>query len=102
MHSLVFPIPVLAETGPEVAMTVYRKDLLTLIELEAVIGIGSWKRIKHFRMNRPIEAITNLRVKLKVNPSAEDNKTTFLDGQTQSHNRARSNAYSPLSKLGLA
>jgi hypothetical protein len=66
-----------------------------MIEIEAVIGIGSWKRIKHLRVNRPLEQIVITRIKaLDRMSAAEDNKTTCLVSRTQSHHPKRSAAYS--------
>src|SRR4051812_43321114 len=95
MHSMQFPVQVLQECGSDVALNIDRQDLLSLIHLGTVIAYGTPTRIRHLRLNRPTETISNLRLKLRTLPSAEDNKTTRVVGRTQSHHAARSGAYGP-------
>lgn len=90
---LQFPVEVRAEKGDEVIFRLSQSDLMALIEVQAVIGIGSWKKIKWFRLNRPTEEISILRLKKQCRPSAEDNKTTVVDGRTIFHHKRRSEAF---------
>lgn len=53
LDSLTFPVIVLAERGDQIESVEDRDGLLALVALEAVIGVGSWNRIKRFRMNIP-------------------------------------------------
>lgn len=63
VKSLKFPVKVLAEKGNEVALLVYEADLLNLADLDAIVAVGSWKSIRHFRLSRPLDASVNLRIK---------------------------------------
>jgi hypothetical protein len=87
-----FPVNVLQETGGGVAMTVNRADLMTLIEMETVVGQGTPTRLRHLRLNRPERTVV-LRCKLRDRMGAEDNKTTHVVSRTHSHHPARSGAY---------
>lgn len=53
-EGLVFPFPVLAERGDEVVMEADRADLEQLAADGVVTGVGSWTRLKHVRLNRPL------------------------------------------------
>jgi len=75
--------------------TVTREELISLARHGCVIAIGTWRTIKYFRMNRPLEAVTRLRLKLHFGlPTAADDKTTYLDGRTHRHHADRCTAYS--------
>ena len=54
-EKLIFPVVVLEERSDAPAATVTQVELLALIAKEQVIGIGSWNRIKRFRLNTPFE-----------------------------------------------
>ena len=56
-----------------------------LIETEAVIGIGSWNRIRHLRLNRPMESLTNLRIKLGYPLSVAASKTVIKVNLASGH-----------------
>ncbi len=75
--SLEFPVQVLEEKGDRVVRIEGPQGLMELIEVDAVIGVGSWKRIRHLRLNRPVEALASLRIKLQIQPVAAASKTTF-------------------------
>jgi hypothetical protein len=78
LDGLSFPVQVLEEKGDRVARVEDRQGLLTLIEAEAVIGIGSWRRIHHLRLNRPAEELPLLRIEQRVLPLSLASKTVFL------------------------
>jgi hypothetical protein len=77
LDGIQFPVQILEEKGDRVARIEDREGLLELIEVDAVIGIGSWNRIRHLRLNRPVEELATLRVKLRVLPFATASKTVF-------------------------
>lgn len=77
LKTLQFPVEILEEKGQNVARIEDRRGLLVLIDVGAVIGIGTWKRIRHLRLNRPTESMAALRVKLQVSPMAAASRTTF-------------------------
>lgn len=60
---LVFPVNVLAETGGAVAIVAYEQDLLSLVEINAVVAKGSWKTIKNIRLARPLAESIELRTR---------------------------------------
>ncbi len=97
LRGMKFPIEVLAEKSGHVAFILNnREELLALCDVEAVIGTGSWNRIKHLRVNRPMQEIESLRMKLRaVLPVAEDSRTVQRDHNTYSLHMRRSRAYSP-------
>ena len=53
--SMVFPANVLFEDSDKVAKVVSQIEMLALIAREQVFGTGTWKRIKKFRLNCPVE-----------------------------------------------
>jgi hypothetical protein len=63
-HAITFPVNVLIEKGDDVALTVGRTDFMALIDADAIIGIGSWRRVRHFRLCRPLEVIQRIRAKI--------------------------------------
>ena len=76
-RTLQFPVQILEEKGDQVARVEDKRGLMALIETEAVIGIGSWNRIRHLRLNRPMESLTNLRIKLGYPLSVAASKTVI-------------------------
>lgn len=76
-RTLKFPVQILEEKGDQVARVEEKRGLMALIESEAVIGIGSWNRIRHLRLNRPLESLTNLRIKLGYPLSVAASKTVI-------------------------
>ena len=87
--TLQFPVEILEEKGDRVARVESRRGLLALIEVEAVIGIGTWNRIRHLRLNRPIEALAELRIKLQY-PVTLPASTTVVTQQLECGRRVHS------------
>lgn len=52
--TLTFPVQVREERSERVALSATRDELLSLIHLGKVIGVGSWKQIRHIRLNSPL------------------------------------------------
>jgi hypothetical protein len=76
--TVVFPVAILEEKGRGVVELATRERLIEYIRIEAVIGVGSWNRIRHFRVNRPIHSakFQEIRSKRRI-PMAEACKTVF-------------------------
>lgn len=74
---LEFPVQILEEKGDQVARVESKRGLMALIDAEVVIGIGSWNRIRHLRLNRPLESMSDLRIKLGYPLSVAANKTVI-------------------------
>lgn len=103
LHGMKFPINVLSEKSKHVAFVVMnRQELLALCDVEAVTANGTWNRIKELRVNRPMQEIESLRMKLRaVIPVAEDSRTVQRDTKaymTYLPHMRRSRAYSPESR----
>lgn len=90
---MAFPVDVLAEKHDSVAFRLGRAELEELIHQGVVFGIGNRKRIKWLRLQRPVEVIAAMRLKLRILPIAADNRTTHLVSHTVSHHPGRSGAY---------
>lgn len=94
-----FPFPVLHAKGDSVALIVTQSELLSLINSESVIAVGSWKRIRHLRLNQRTrvnpESAPDQSFKTKNLLIAEDSSTVMRKGMTFSHHMARCNAYGP-------
>lgn len=90
---MIFPVDVLGEKHDRVVYTLDRPALEEMIDRKVVIGVGNWNRIKRIRLNRPVEEMTNVRLKLRILPIAADNRTTHLVSHTVSHHPGRSGAY---------
>jgi len=85
LDTLPFPVEILEERGNRVVRVEDRAGLLGLIEAEAVIGIGSWKRIRHLRLNMPIEQLESLRINGQFTPMAAANKTIHRERLASGH-----------------
>lgn len=51
LNGINFPIEILDETGSRVVSHEDRRGLIGLIQIEAVVGIGSWKSIRKILLN---------------------------------------------------
>jgi hypothetical protein len=76
---LQFPVRILEEKGNGVARFEDREGLMALIEAEVVIGIGTWNRIRHLRLNRPVNAVSDLRIKLRYPLSIPASRTVVTE-----------------------
>ena len=94
---VLYPDDSLASISPVTA-----NEALKLIDAGLVVGVAS----KHgyllrLRLVASVQAARRVIGRNRTRPSdlpiAEDNKTTFLDGATYFHHRARSAAYAPSS-----
>ncbi len=94
-HSLKFPVEILSEMGRQVVFIVTRAELLALCEVHSVIAIGTYKRIKYLRVNRPVRELENLRLKLGILPICEDSRNLIKDGRTFVFHKGRAGAFSP-------
>ncbi len=70
MHSIVFPVTVLPEIGVEGARILGKREFWELIRANAIIAVGSWNRIRHFRLSRPLEFVDMRNVRLNVGAAA--------------------------------
>jgi hypothetical protein len=100
LHGMRFPVDVLSEKSKHVAFVLMnREELLALCDVEAVTASGTYNKIKFLRVNRPMQEIESLRMKLvAVIPVAEDSRTVQRDHNTYLPHMRRSRAYSPESK----
>ena len=89
LHSIDFPVNILAETGDVIARTVTRPELQALIDTGSVIGIGSWKRIRKFRMNIAVSSIRRM-------PPGEDPLDVGLAGRIANSHRYTYNENLPM------
>jgi hypothetical protein len=73
LSSLAYPVAVLQTTGDVPQFHVDRPTLELLIREKKVIGVGSWNRIKHIRLNEVIE------LSPKPVPGRTYSSTSYLD-----------------------
>ena len=86
MHSVSFPVELLPEKGAEGSRMLGKREFWELVRANAVVGIGSWNRIKHFRLNRPIEYV-NLR-NVRVDAAASASFTIKKEANVFTHRAA--------------
>src|ERR1700722_6022126 len=92
-----FPMPIFAEKGEQIVyQAVNQGTIQELIEDGAIIGIGTWNRIKRVRLNPNASPSVKERLKKEFGfriPTAEDNSTIIKVSRTFTHHAARSSSY---------
>jgi hypothetical protein len=74
-----FPVDVLAEESDRVVKRATRDELLYMIQNGLVVGVGSWKRIRHLRVCRQLKQAYAVRSKLKWRVTSEAGATTLRE-----------------------
>lgn len=97
LSGLSYPVDVLQPKGDRIAATLDRPELERMIAVEAVIGIGSWNRIKSLRVNTIIST--------KGEPEKEYSSTSLLDMISPgaiSHKRQQKGAARWIQRIDMA
>lgn len=99
-----FPVVIYAEKGDSIAhSSLSREGLEYLIDKGAVIGVGSWTKIRKLRYNELLVSEDSKRIVrafLRL-PIADDNRTITIVSRTFTHHKLRSLSYAG-STIGCA
>jgi hypothetical protein len=97
IDKMTFPMPIYAETGDQIVYQANsRLEVEEFANLDGIIGVGSWGRVKRLRLNPNASPDAKIKVREKFGrrlPVAEDNSTITTVSRTFTHHAARSAAY---------